>query len=330
LPRTGTSLLVKLLAQDPAHRVLTNWETTLSPLPPRNPCRMSADPRRSRAKWLLKFQSHLAPRLSAIHDFHLDGPEECTTLLMQEFTALAMAVMFNVPAYSQWLNDASHAAAYRHHKRVLQTLQWTYPGERWLLKAPGHVAALDELLAVYPDACIVQTHRDPTKAVSSCAALGNVFRGICANPVNAAETGRQTLERLAIDLNRFLRRRRELDARRFFDVQYRDLVRDPLNEARRLYAHFGLPLTAETEERMRSFLVNDRKERKERGGHQYAPEDFGLTAEGIRERFKDYSAAYDLAPKEGEKAKAGDGVRREAAAVEVAEVAMGKEISRVG
>jgi hypothetical protein len=81
---------------------------------------------------------------------------------------------------------------------------------------------------------------------------------------------------------------------------------------------------------MRSFLVNDRKERKERGGHQYAPEDFGLTAEGIRERFKDYSAAYDLAPKEGEKAKAGDGVRREAAAVEVAEVAMGKEISRVG
>jgi hypothetical protein len=327
LPRTGTSLLVNLLAQDPAHRCLANWETTASPLPPKKIGRREDDPRRRLDKFYLRFMDYLAPHFKNIHEFHLDGPEECTPILFHEFVAQALALTFNVPAYSRWLNNASHAAAYRHHKRVLQTLQWTYPGKRWLLKAPGHIAALDDLLVVYPDACLVQTHRDPVKAVTSWASLNTAFRGIYARAVDQEETGRQTLDRLDADLNKFLRDRRRHEAQRLFDIQYRDLVRDPLAEVRRLYAHFALPLSAEPEERMRSFLVKDREERKERSGHQYAPEDFGLTAAGIRERFQKYVAEYELAPQEREKAKAADGVRRDEAAMEVV---TGREISRVG
>jgi hypothetical protein len=295
LPRTGTSLLVNLLAQDPAHRCLANWETTVSALPPRKNVRREADPRRRTGKIFMRFMDYLAPHFKKIHTFHLDGPEECTLILFQEFVAQALALTFNVPAYSRWLDNASHAAVYRHHKRVLQTLQWTYPAERWLLKAPGHIAALDELLAVYPDACIVQTHRDPVKAVSSWASLNTAFRGIYAKTVDAEETGRQTLERLDFDLNKFLRDRRRHDPRRFGDVQYQALVKNPLGAVRSLYAHFDLPLSATTERRMRTFLERDRKENRE---HQYAPENFGLTPEVIRNRFQEYLTEFNLAPEE--------------------------------
>jgi hypothetical protein len=313
LPRTGTSLLVNLLAQDPTHRCLANWETTVSQLPPKKITRHADDPRRRTGKIYMRFMDYLAPHFQQIHKFQLDGPEECTPILFQEFVsqALALALTFNVPAYSRWLNDASHAAAYRNHRRILQKLQWTYPGERWLLKAPGHITALDELLAVYPDACLVQTHRDPVKAVSSWASLNTAFRGLYARSVDPEETGRQTLARLDVDLNKFLRDRRRHDARRFFDIKYRDLVRDPLGEVRRLYAHFALPLSPATEERMKAFLAQNRRERQEQRTHQYAPEDFGLTAKGIRDRFLDYIVEYDLVPQEREVANSSAAVRRE-------------------
>ena len=291
LPRTGTSYLFTLLAQDPAHRFLSNWEATVTQVPPEGTYSREKDPRRKLGKHLMRFQHYLAPQMQDLHTFHLDGPEECTSLLMQEFTTQALAGMFNVPSYSEWLDTAPHAATYYQHKRILQTLQWKYPGERWLLKTPAHTEAIESVLDVYPDARLIQMHRDPVKAVSSFASLCAAFRGIYSQSIDPNEVGLQALTRMAVDFNRYLEQRPGCDASRFLDLQYHDLVRDPLGTVRNIYNRFELVLSAEAEERMQAFLA---KERKSKSSHRYTPEDFGLTPQLIRHHFQAYIDAFDI------------------------------------
>lgn len=291
LPRTGTSFLFDLLAEDPAHRYLTNWEATVGQVPPPGSYSWTNDPRRKLGRHLLRFQNYLVPHMKDIHTFRLDGPEECTSLLMQEFSTLAIASMFNVPAYSQWLNSADHEPTYRHFKRILQTLQWKYPGERWLLKSPSHIDAVDSILKVFPDARFVQTHRDPVKAIASYASLCAAFRGICSKSVDLYEVGEQALERLATDFDRYLAVRKQCASSSFVDLQYHDLVDNPLATVSSIYDHFGLVFSDAAQANMKTFLA---KEREGGGGHSYKPEDFGLTAKRIRDRFQNYIATFNV------------------------------------
>ncbi|MEZ0175032.1 MAG: sulfotransferase [Candidatus Reddybacter sp.] len=290
LPRTGTSFLFELLAQDPAHRYLTNWEATVAQVAPEGNYSWEKDPRRKLGRRLMRFQNYLAPQMREIHSFHLDGPEECTPLLMQGFSTLAIASMFNVPQYSEWLNTASHTETYRHFKKILKTLQWKYPGERWLLKSPSHIEAVDSLLGVFPDARLVQIHRDPVKAVASFASLSATFRGICSSKVDMEELGQQALSRLSRDFSTYLRVRKNCDSSRFFDLMYRDLITDPTASVDRVYQHFGMKLSKEAGQQMRQYLGRKR----EGGGHNYSPEDFGLSAAQIRDQFGDYIEAFGI------------------------------------
>jgi len=290
LPRTGTSFLFELLAQDPAHRYLTNWEATVAQVPEPGDYTWEKDPRRKLGGRLMGFQNYLAPQMREIHSFHLDGPEECTPLLMQGFNTLAIASMFNVPRYSEWLNTAPHVETYRHFKKALQTLQWKYPGERWLLKSPSHIEAVDSLLEVFPDARLVQTHRDPVKAVASFVSLCAAFRGICYSSIDMKELGQQALGRLSHDFSTYLRVRKNCDPARFFDLMYRDLVADPAASVDSIYQHFGMDLSEQAREQMQGYLGRERKG----GGHSYSPEDFGLSAEQIRDHFSDYIEAFDI------------------------------------
>lgn len=293
LPRCGTSFLFNLLACDPAHRYLSNSEATVSQIPPARVRRPEQDPRRRTGQLLMHFQRHLAPQLENIHEFHLDGPEECTPLLMQGFDTQALAGMFNVPAFSQWLNSVEHLPTYQHHKRILQTLQSCYPATRWLLKSPDHLAATDAILQVYPDACLVHLHRDPVQAVSSWASLNAAFRGICSARIDPQQLGEQILDRLATDMDAYLEARPSHPPARFLDLPYRGLTADPMQTVRSIYDYFGLELSPAAEQRMASFLVADREKNR---GHKYSPEDFGLSAGGIRERFATYMQRFDVAP----------------------------------
>lgn len=292
LPRSGTSFLFNLLANDPAHRYLTNWETTVSQIPPKHiPSSPMRDPRRRTGKVLMQFQRYLAPQLEEIHEFHLDGPEECTPLLMQGFDTQALGGMFNVPDYSRWLDGVDHLATYEHHKRVLQTLQTCYPAERWLLKSPDHLAGLDSILRVYPDACLVHLHRDPVQSVSSWASLNATFRGICSARIDATELGAEILERLATDMDAYLKVRQTAAPERFLDLPYKQLIAEPFSTVEIIYAHFGLPLSAAARSRIEIFLNADREKAR---SHRYTPEDFGLSAGAIRKRFADYMALFGL------------------------------------
>lgn len=292
LPRTGTSFLFNLLGQDPRYRFLSNWEVTVSQVPPAGHYMYEHDPRRKRGKKFMLLQNYLAPHMQSIHQFYLDGPEECTPLLMQEFTTLALVGMFNVPSYSEWLNTASQAPTYRHHKRIIQTLQWKYPKENWLLKSPAHIAAIEAIVEVYPDACVIQMHRDPVKSIPSYASLCAAFHGIHSNVINTKTIGEHVMERLGFDFERYLGQRQQCNEFRYIDFQYSELIQEPLAVARQIYRQFELTFSIEVEERMRAFLAKDKMKNKK--SHHYTPEDFGLTSERIRHRFKNYIDAFNI------------------------------------
>lgn len=292
LPRSGTSFLFNLLANDPAHRHLANWETTVSQIPPRTiPSSMTRDPRRRMGKLLMLFQRYLAPNLEDIHEFHLDGPEECTPILMQGFDTQAIAGMFNIPEYSSWLDHVDHGPTYEHHKRVLQTLQSCYPAQRWLLKSPDHLAGLDAIMHTYPDACLIHLHRDPVQSVSSWASLNAAFRGISSPKINTFELGTQILERLANDMDSYLAVRKRAAPNRFYDLPYQQLISKPLHSVQDIYTYFNLELSVAACERIEAFVNIDREKSRP---HRYTPEDFGLSASRIRARFTDYITRFGL------------------------------------
>jgi hypothetical protein len=201
---------------------------------------------------------------------------------MQGFATQALAMIFNVPSYSDWLDTASYAETYRHHRRILQTLQWKYPGERWLLKSPDHIQGVESMLEVYPDGCLIHMHRDPVKCVPSWASLNAVFRGIHSQSIDPHELGRQALQRLATDLEHYRMQRQRCDTSRFIDIEYADLINEPMATIRRIYHWFDIELSAEAEERIQKFIA---RERTHKTTHHYSPEYFGMTPEQIRERF---------------------------------------------
>jgi hypothetical protein len=291
LPRTGTSLLVNLLSKDPQHRYLTNWETTVSQVPPAGNYSFAHDPRRKQGQFLMKFQDYLAPQMQNIHEFHLDGPEECTPLLMQSFTTKAFGEMYEVPAYGKWLDNASHKETYRHHKRILQTLQWKYPGTRWLLKCPLHMEAIHDLIETYPDACVAQTHRDPVKVIPSHASLCATFHGISKASLEPDKLGEYVMASWAGYLTKYLNQRRALDQSRFIDIQYASLRHDPFKVVERIYEQFGFPLSMNAASSMRAYLA---QQQSRKITHIYTAQDYGLTPARIRDSFKDYIEQFNI------------------------------------
>lgn len=287
--RTGTTLLCELLAKDPANRPLMKWEG-LSSVPPPERATFSSDPRIAKAIGEVEFQYRMVPKLRAVHYEPGDGPTECVALLTQSFRAQDFFGLLRVPSFVAWYRGCDFRPAYDYHRLSLQLLQSRAPG-RWSLKAPGHLHALDALLAVYPDARLVVTHRDPQRVVPSAASLSATSRpdSLVLHPDRAGMAryfGRLWLDELGLMTDRLLDFRARRPEVAFADLHYRDLMRDPIEAVRRTYARFDETLSAEAEAAMRAHLAASPQGRY--GAHAYRPADFGLEPGLVRERFARY------------------------------------------
>jgi hypothetical protein len=294
LPRTGSTALHHLLAQDPGNRVAQAWEV-MAPSPPPERARYETDPRIARARRELHWLDQLAPAFRAIHPLGARLPLECLAITSYAFLSQRFHTMYRVPSYQQWLLAGHHARpAYEMHRRVLQHLQWRAPAERWVLKAPSHVFGFADLLRVYPDALIVQTHRDPLTVLASVASLTAVLRGAFSDQVDLAEIGREVTRHWADGLARVVQASRDgtVPPDRCFDLPYQELVADPLGAVRRIYEHFRLPLTTEATVRMRRYLGRNPKDKH--GPHHYSLEMFGLDRDDLAARFRAYREDFEL------------------------------------
>ncbi len=294
LPRTGTSILHELLAQDPANRVPMTWEVH-QPWPPPTRATWDTDPRIAAVEKHLAGVDRIMPDFKAMHPMGALLPQECVALTAHDFATMIFHTTHNVPSYQAWLERADLRWVYASHRRQLQYLQWKCPAERWVLKSPGHLWALDALLAIYPDARIVQTHRDPLKVIASLTSLITQLRSLASDAIDPHTIGADWTVRLAAGLETAMRVRAEsgLDASRVFDLQFRDFLGHEIETIARLYAHFDMPFNAEAESRMRRFLA-DHPQTKH-GAHRYTLAAAGLDPTTERRRYAAYEAQYGVA-----------------------------------
>jgi hypothetical protein len=295
LPRTGTTILHELLAQDPANRVPMTWEV-MHPWPPPERATYETDPRIAQVEQHFAGVDRLLPGFKAMHPMGAQLPQECVALTAHDFASMVFSTTHRVPSYQRWLDGADLRWVYAAHRRQLQYLQWRCPAERWVLKSPGHLWALDALLAEYPDARIVQTHRDPLKVIASLASLATVLRSMASDDVDPRAIGVEWTERLVQGLEKTMTVRASgaLPDERVFDLHFTEFVGREIELVRRLYAHFGLELSADAEARMRRFLAANPKDKH--GAHRYTLAQAGLHADAERRRYAAYMECFRITP----------------------------------
>jgi len=285
LPRSGTTFLHRLMSEDPAGRTMLFWEA-LEPSPSPRPETYKTDPRIARARKSMGLLYRLSPRLATAHEFEAESPEEDNNLFAHEFAAGILGFMFDVPDYVRWLNQQDLVPGYRSMKRQLQLLSWKYRGDYWVLKAPAHLYGLDALLAVFPDANLVVTHRDPLQVIPSVCSLAAGFRGILADRLDLRRLGAEFAEAMAVGPARAAAARADADPARFFDVPYKRLTADPVGTVRDVCRHFGYDFSPDYEARARGWLA--RNPQHKHGVHRYRLDDFGLDAGTVNRHFAAY------------------------------------------
>ena len=292
LPRSGTSILFELLAQDPDVGVPLMWEA-LQPCPPPEAATYATDPRIARAHDLFTQWSRVAPEFAAMHEMRGDIPAECGLLMAGTFVSDHIATLQQTPSYSAWCAAADYLPVYEWHRTILQILQWKNPRRRWLLKAPEHQVHLETLLQVYLDARIVQTHRDPLKCMASATSMmGTIYRmrsdqAFDSSLFESFTMGEPTARRLE-DVMR-LRDTGVVPAANITDSCFQELMAEPLTCIAGIYRHFGMELGEEAKAAMTAYLAA--KPRGKFGQHDYRV-DPRHAAE--REHFRAYQARYGV------------------------------------
>ena len=290
LQRTGTTMLHRLLAADPDTRALLSWEA-ISPLPHPKQQEGQPDRRIGQAKTAEKGLAYLAPEFFSIHPVEAEAPEEDVLLLEYSLMSQVPAATLNVPGYERWLAEQDMRPAYRYLKTLLQVLHWQRGGQRWVLKTPAHLEHLDVLLEVFPQARIIQTHRDPLRTTGSFSSMLAHGYGVFSDRVDAPGVARYWLEKNADMVNRALAvRDQHPDA--FIDVSYYELLEDPMASIERIYAEAGLPLTEAARDAMQA--TRRRNRQNKHGKHHYTLEQFGLDAEQVNQQYARYREHFQI------------------------------------
>jgi hypothetical protein len=288
LPRTGTTLLHRVMACDPRLRGPLCWETE-QPAPPPHPDTADSDPRARKYDRFWRLLFHLAPRAEVIHTKSGRLVEECYPLLERSFTCINLALLASRPEYRQWLWSAPPEtldAAYRFYRQQLQVLQLHYPPRRWVLKAPAHAPFLDAFMRTFPDAKIIYTHRNPLAVVGSTASLLAAARSVSYRTIDSREIGGEALDWVDEMTSRIMRARAMMPAGYFFDVQYERLTHDTLSVLQDIYTFIGLEFDEDARARASRWLAANAAGK--RGAHRYDLRDFGLDEGIIRRRLGDY------------------------------------------
>jgi len=231
------------------------------------------------------------PEMAKIHAVSADGPEECVQLLAHTLGGVQNGIEPMISPYREHFFAQDLRPTYAYYADLLRMVDWQRPGDRWLLKSPAHLWALDHLLASFPDACIVQTHRNPLQIIGSYCSMMVALMSI-RERVDPLELGPLVLEYLARSVEAGMAARARCDARRFVDVQYHTFIKDPLPAVERIYAAFGLELTPRAAAAMD--LHRETNPQNKHGSHDYSLAQFGLTSEAVTSRLAAYIERYDL------------------------------------
>ncbi len=290
LPRTGTTALSQLVSSDPQIRSLRLWEST-DPVPPPESATEHTDPRIEESARGLAAMYEAFPRMRSMYFQTATGATECQDLLGMEFRTAHFDGMAHVPRYTDWVMDCDMTPAYRFHRRVLQLLQWRCPPRLWHLKTPVHMLALGPLVESYPDARFLWTHRDPAEVLGSVCSLIAYTRSWVSDRVDL-DLGQKQIELWAEALRRAMAFRHRAGEERFADIHFADLNTDPVGSVERAYGKLGVVLGDAARHNMSVWAREN--PRGAHGSHEYALDEFGIEASGVRDRFAFYTERFAI------------------------------------
>lgn len=289
LPRSGTSALFNLLAADPAARPLLLWEG-IFPDPNWDLALGEEDPRYRAMKAVAEQTREKNPEFTKAHFADADTPEECVLIQAFALDGGQLGYELMLEPYASWFAEHDLRPLYRYYADVLRLLDWQRPGERWLLKTPSHLWALDALIETFPDCSIVWNHRDPAVCIPSISSMIYMIVNDRVD-ISSQEFGPLVLKHYADSMDRGLVVRERLDERRFIDVDYDALVKDNLGAVERIYRHFDLPFD-EARKAIEAYSASHPKDKH--GKHEYDLASYGLTRDQVRERFAAYIDRFGL------------------------------------
>jgi hypothetical protein len=293
-PRSGSTFLHELLAEDPGNRAPRVWEV-MFPIPgAKRPFHGPPDPRIRKAAACLWWFRRFAPEADAVFPMRAGTPHECVAIHSYSFLSEEFVSTCRIPSYETFLRQADLRPAYAFERRFLQHLQLGHPNRQWVLKSPDHVYGLKELFEVFPDAHVIQTHRNPFEVLKSSCHLTEVLHGLYARPGSYERVAARETGVLAEALDRFVDFRDDHPelAGRFIDVRYQEIVSNPLAVVRGIYEKFGMSLTDTAMERMQSLARSRSRYAHHRAPAQ--PRDFTKEPHADLSRFERYSARFQV------------------------------------
>ena len=290
LPRTGSTMTHRLLASDPNHTAMLWWEGRYPALLPGEK-RGDVEARMKLGKAEVDAVVAASPEALDIHPWDYKGADEEILLLEHNFLSTVPESFMALPSYSEWIEEQDHTLAYEDLKKFIQYLQWQNPGrekKRWVLKSPHHLGFINKMISVFPDAKIIQTHRDPVKTVPSfCSMCANLFEPLTTN-FDKVFIGKHWSNKLTRALNHCMNIS-EKHPDNFLDLEFLNMIKDPIDEMKKIYEFIGEPFGEKTEVAMEAW----REENKhEMGAHKYSLEEYDLTESQINDNFAKYQQKY--------------------------------------
>lgn len=294
LPRTGTTILQSLLSAVPGSRTMMFWECA-RPCPPLKGKDNRLAQNHKEMDAMLKF----VPGFNAIHPIGAEYPQECLSFMAINFTSVQFELNFNVPSYQKWYNEQDLVPTMEYHKKCLQILQY-YGKEQgkaekqWVLKTPPYVSAVESVLAVYPDARVIQTHRDPSNVVLSVSSLYYALHALSCDTTTPKKIAAAQLENWSNHLNKSMQARTRLaeSDTPIYDLYFEQLLDNPVAEIKRVYEFFNIEWTQEIESTLNKYMSENGREKH--GKHSYTKEMFGLVESDIEKHFSDYYQRFDV------------------------------------
>ena len=290
LPRSGTSALFNLLGSDPAARALLLWETQF-PDPMEGLEAGAPDPRHDAVEAYYEKTRRTNPEFTKLHFASADTPEECVLLHAYSLSGVHIGTEVMLEPYRSWYRQQDLHGMYSYYRMLLQMLDWQRPGERWLLKAPAHMWAIDSLIDTFPDVSIVWTHRNPLACIPSICSMTHIlFEGQVE--LSKEELGPIVMDFYATSLERGLAVRNRSDPARFVDVKYDDFIDNSLGVVEEIYKYFDLSIDRTANQAMASHIQANPKGRY--GRHEYHLDDWGMTNEEVTTRFASYIERFNI------------------------------------
>jgi Sulfotransferase family len=295
LPRSGTTFLHGLLAEDPVNRAPRIWEA-IYPYPRHRASGFAAG--RRKVELQLRFFNWLSPGIRNLHPIEADAPEECIEFTSQVFRSPRFDDVYRAPSYRAWLDKSGYDEGYRFLGRFLRHLQG--PAEaprRWILKSPEHVFSFDALTRVFPDAMLVLVHRDPGHVLASAARLTELLRAPFTAAIDRREIGRKVADYWQDGMRRMVKVADDPSfplRSRLVHVRYHALVADPVGTIARIYDAFGIEFTRKARAAMAAKVAS--APNGGYGANRYRPEEFGIDPQQERERASAYAERFGVAP----------------------------------